>query len=98
MNSTKLRAATARVAAVAAIGLALGVGACATNYDQQFAEINGRLDTVNVRLDSLDARVNDAVARADAAGQAANAASAEARAASQMGASGAAMAPRSPRG
>ena len=93
MNVIKLGA---RAAAFAALSLGLGLSACATpNYDQEFAQINTRLDT-------LDARVQDAILRADAAGQAANAASAEARAASQrvdqLGMSMQSAPPRSPRG
>ena len=101
MISTTLRAASARVAALAALGLALGVGACATpNYDQEFAQINQQFVGVNQRLDSLDTRVQEAMADADAAGQAANAASAEARAASQRvdQMNMRSMPPRSPRG
>jgi methyl-accepting chemotaxis protein len=73
----------ARFAALAALGLALGLGACATNYDEQFAMVNNRLDTMNSRMDGLDARVQEAIGRADAAGQAANVAATEARTANQ---------------
>ena len=96
MKTTTLRATSGRVAAFAALGLVLGLSACATpNYDQQFAQINTRLDTI-------DARVQDAIMRADAAGQAASAASAEARAANQrvdqLGMTMQSAPPRSPRG
>ena len=98
----KLRTAFVRVAAVAAVGLAAGLGACTTpNYDQQFAMINQRFDSVDTRLVSLDARVAEAINRADAAGQAANAAAAEARTANQRIDQLQAMppmVPRSPRG
>jgi hypothetical protein len=100
MLSVNLRGAS-RIAALGALGLALGLGACATpNYDQEFAQINEQFIGVNTRLDSIDTRVADAMARADAAGQAANAASAEARAASQRvdQMNMQRMQPRSPRG
>ena len=80
----QLRTAIVRTAAVGALGLALGLGACATpNYDEQFAMIGQRFDSVDARLNTLDARVSEAIQRADAAGQAANAAAADARMANQ---------------
>jgi hypothetical protein len=36
-----------RLAAVAALGL--GLSACATNYDEQFAMVNQRLDGMSAR-------------------------------------------------
>ena len=97
----QLRTAIVRTAAVAGLGLALGLGACTTpNYDEQFAMIGQRFDSVDARLTTLDARVNEAIQRADAAGQAANAAAAEARTANQRidQLQRMPMAPRSPRG
>ena len=80
----QLRTAIVRTAAVAALGAALGLGACATpNYDEQFAQLNGRLDNIGTHMGNLDMRVSEAITRADAAGQAANAAAAEARTANQ---------------
>ena len=95
------RTAIVRGAAVAALGLALGVGACATpNYDAQFAQVNERLDNMTTHMGNLDMRVQEAINRADAAGQASNAAAAEARRANerldQM--QRMPMPPRSPRG
>ena len=95
------RTAIVRGAALAALGLALGLGACTTpNYDEQFAMINTRLDNMTTHMGNLDLRVQEAINRADAAGQAANAASAEARAANQRvdQLNMQRMAPRSPRG
>ncbi|HEX8570212.1 MAG TPA: alanine-zipper protein [Caulobacteraceae bacterium] len=80
----QLRTAIVRAAAVSAIGLALGLGACATpNYDDEFAMVNTRLDNLTTHVGTLDMRVTEAIQRADAAGQAANAAAAEARTANQ---------------
>ena len=80
----QLRTAIVRAAAVLAIGLALGLGACATpNYDDEFAMVNTRLDNMTTHMGTLDMRVAEAIQRADAAGQAANAAAAEARTANQ---------------
>ena len=94
-----IRTASLRVAAVAALGLALGLGACATpNYDAQFAQVNERLDNRTPPLGTLDRRVSEAIQRADAAGQAANAAAAEARLANQRLDQLQTMPPRSPRG
>ena len=76
-----LSRSVSRLAAVAALGL--GLSACATNYDEQFAMVNQRLDGMSAQMTSLDARVNDAIGRADAAGQAANMAATEARTANQ---------------
>ena len=98
----QLRTAIVRTAAVAALGLTLGVGACATpNYDDEFAMVNTRLDNMTTHMGTLDQRVSEAIQRADAAGQAANAAAADARMANQrldQMRSMPPMAPRSPRG
>jgi outer membrane murein-binding lipoprotein Lpp len=96
MISMKIRTVAVRVAAVAALGA--GLSACATpvpNYDEHFAAINGRLDTMSGRIDSLDVRVQEAIQRADAAGQAANTANQRIDQLQQMPPP---MMPRSPRG
>ena len=96
-----LRTVIVRTAAVGALGLALGLGACATpNYDAQFAQVNDRLDNMTTHMGNLDMRVQEAITRADAAGQAANVAAAEARTANQRvdQLQMQRMPPRSPRG
>ena len=97
----QLRTVIVRTAAVGALGLALGLGACATpNYDAQFAQVNDRLDNMTTHMGNLDMRVQEAITRADAAGQAANVAAAEARTANQRvdQLQMQRMPPRSPRG
>jgi hypothetical protein len=97
----QLRTVIVRTAAVGALGLALGLGACATpNYDAQFAQVNDRLDNMTTHMGNLDMRVQEAITRADAAGQAANTAAAEARTANQRvdQLQMQRMPPRSPRG
>ena len=95
----QLRTAIVRAAAVAALGAALGLGACATpNYDDEFAMVNTRLDNMTSHMGTLDMRVQEAIQRADAAGQAANAAAAEARTANQRIDQLQRMPARSPRG
>ena len=95
----RLRTAIVRTAAVAAVGLSLGLGACATpNYDDEFAMVNQRIDNLTTHVGTLDMRVQEAIQRADAAGQAANAAAADARMANQRLDQLNTMPPRSPRG
>lgn len=71
---------TSKLTGARALGVAalagLGLSACATSYDEEFAGINSRLD-------QLDARVQAASQNAEAANQSAQTAAGEARTANQ---------------